>query len=345
MSLLILIAFQLFLEVKTQGLPKAKLTVSPASVTDGEMRFVCEGFKKRRVSECMFYPSGRVNLSMPSASCNISITASDLLAWSGDHESSHVNIVCYYTVSKSGKHTISPHSDEVSVRVRGLDNSSTMMFSTTTSQDGGFSTGSAVTSSVSPITENSSTMMFSSQTSQEALPTMSTQFTTDITSFAVTSSAETTSDPITNASSLITRNRHVITDPANKATEPNKNFNTKMLFSIMVAAAGGGLVLVGLMVICMYRCKRRQRAERIWFESTIKKRGGVPIPKVGSGSCGDEGAVYYSNIDVLPSTAEPSGIKEEQSKQTEVELNHLYSTLTQPAINDNGNIYSEPTPQ
>ncbi|XP_073732339.1 uncharacterized protein [Misgurnus anguillicaudatus] len=331
MSLLILIAFQLFLEVKTQGLPQAKLTVFPASVTDGEMvRLVCEGFKKRRVSECLFYPSGRENFTKPSASCNLSITVSELIAWSGDHESSHVNIVCYYTAIELGKQMTSLHSDKVSVRVRGLDYSSTIMFSTKTSE------GSAVTSSMSPITENSSTMMFSSQTSQ-ALPTMSTPFTITITtSFAVTSS--------NNISSLITRNRHILTDPTKKTTEINKYFNTKMLFSVMVATAGGGLVLVGLMVICMYKCKRRPRAERIWFESTIKKRGGVSIPMVGSGSCGDEEAEYYSFIDVLPYTNETSGIRDEQSKQTEVELSHLYATVTKLATNDSGNIYSEPMP-
>nr|XP_055040692.1 uncharacterized protein LOC129427927 isoform X2 [Misgurnus anguillicaudatus] len=214
-------------------------------------------------------------------------------------------------------------------------------------QDGGFSTGSAVTSSMSPIPENRSTMMFSSQTSQAALPTVSTPFTKDITtSFAVTSSAEITSDPITisDASSLITRNRHILTDPTKKDTETNKYFNTKMLFIVMEATASGGLVLVGLVVFCLYKCKRRPRAERIWFESTIKKRGGVSIPMVRSGSCGDEEAEYYSFIDVLPYTNETSGIRDEQSKQTEVELSHLYATVSKPAINDNNHIYCVPMP-
>ncbi|XP_065098157.1 uncharacterized protein [Paramisgurnus dabryanus] len=305
MLLILFICLQ-FLEVQPQSLPQAKLTVSPASVTDGEMHFVCEGFKRRRVSECMFYPSGQENFTKPSA-CNISITISDLIAWSRDHESSHVNIVCYYTVFELRKHITSPHSDKVSVRVRG----------------------SAVTPSVSPITENRSTIIFPSQTSQAALPTVLTPFTMDITTYT---------------SSLKTRNRHVLMDPAYKVTETNKYFNTKMLFSVMVASAGGGLVLVGLMVICMYRCKKRPVAKRIWFESDSIKRGGDSTPMVGSGSCKDNEAVYYSSIDVLPSTDELSGIGDEQSEQTEVDLSQLYATVTKPATNDRSDIYSVPMP-
>ncbi|KAI7794752.1 hypothetical protein IRJ41_000109 [Triplophysa rosa] len=118
MSLFILITLPLFLEVKTQGLPQAKLTVFPASVTDGELRLVCEGFDNRTVSECLFYPSGQENFTTPSVSCELSLTGSELITWSGDEESSYVNTVCYYAVSELGKYITSDHSDEVPVRVR-----------------------------------------------------------------------------------------------------------------------------------------------------------------------------------------------------------------------------------
>lgn len=101
------------------GLPQAKLTVFPASVTDGEMRLVCEGFDNRTVSECFFYSSGQENFTTPSVSCELSLTGSKLIIWSGDDESSYVNTVCYYVVSELGKFITSAHSDEVSVRVRG----------------------------------------------------------------------------------------------------------------------------------------------------------------------------------------------------------------------------------
>lgn len=101
------------------GLPQAKLTVFPASVTDGEMRLVCGGFDNRTASECLFYPSEQENFTTPSVSCELSLTGSELITWSGDEESSYVNTVCYYAVIELGKYVTSPHSDEVSVRVRG----------------------------------------------------------------------------------------------------------------------------------------------------------------------------------------------------------------------------------
>ncbi|XP_057218766.1 uncharacterized protein LOC130571658 [Triplophysa rosa] len=176
MSLFILITLPLFLEVKTQGLPQAKLTVFPASVTDGELRLVCEGFDNRTVSECLFYPSGQENFTTPSVSCELSLTGSELITWSGDEESSYVNTVCYYAVSELGKYITSDHSDEVPVRVRD----------------------STATSSMSPIIDNISTVTFSSETSQEDLPAMSTSFTMDNTTY-MSSPNTPNSDILTNA--------------------------------------------------------------------------------------------------------------------------------------------------
>ncbi len=99
------------------GLPQAKLTIFPTFAIDEEkVQMVCGGHEA--ISECMFYPAGQENLLKPSDSCNFSITGANLIAWSQDNES-HVNISCYYTVHASRQNESSPHSERVSIRVRG----------------------------------------------------------------------------------------------------------------------------------------------------------------------------------------------------------------------------------
>lgn len=101
------------------GLPQAKLTIFPTFATDEEkVQMVCGGHEV--ISECMFYPAGQENFLKPSDSCNFSITGANLIAWSQDKEISHINISCYYTVHALGKNESSPHSDRVSIRVRGM---------------------------------------------------------------------------------------------------------------------------------------------------------------------------------------------------------------------------------
>ncbi|KAI7789207.1 hypothetical protein IRJ41_008164, partial [Triplophysa rosa] len=53
----------------------------------------------------------------------------------------------------------------------------------------------------------------------------------------------------------------------------------------------------------------------IWIESS--KKHGVSIPMAGSDDCGEEEAEYYSSVNFLPPTSEPTGDTEEQSKQTQ----------------------------
>ncbi|XP_056104475.1 uncharacterized protein LOC130083472 [Rhinichthys klamathensis goyatoka] len=194
MALFILITFQLLLQVKSQGLPQANLTIFPTFATYGEkVQMFCGGHESQHVSECMFYPAGQENYIKPSALCNITLTSIELITWSQDPESSHVNISCYYTVYGLGENATSPHSDKVSVKVRGL----------------------AAMSSLSPITEDSPTTLISNGNSEANLSTAST---TDTTSLVVTTSAEITTDPITNMSSLTTHDSS-LTDPANASLE------------------------------------------------------------------------------------------------------------------------------
>ncbi|KAK7127524.1 hypothetical protein R3I93_020188 [Phoxinus phoxinus] len=358
MALFILITFQLLLQVKSQGLPQANLTIFPTFSTYGEeVQMFCGGHENQHVSECMFYPAGQENYKKPSSLCNITLTIIELIMWSQDPESSHVNVSCYYTVYGLGENATSPHSDEVSVRVRGLAAMSslspiTVHDSPTTLISNGTSEGLAAMSSLSLSTEDSPTLI-SNGTSEANLSAAST---TDTTSLVVTSSTEITTDPITNMSSLTTHDSS-LTGPGNaslesttlaETTEPASgleikkysNKSTEMLFSIAVVATGGGIVLTGLMGICLFGCTRRPKDERIWIEKKSKKQG-VSLSIDGSNSSGAEDTAFYSTINCVQSTSQPPENSEE-SKQTEVELNHLYvSIATQPSVpSDSNEVYS-----
>ncbi|KAK7119168.1 hypothetical protein R3I94_021124 [Phoxinus phoxinus] len=369
MALFILITLQLLLQVKSQGLPQANLTIFPTFATYGEeVQMFCGGHENQHVSECMFYPAGQENYKKPSSLCNITLTIIELIMWSQDPESSHVNVSCYYTVYGLGENSTSPHSDEVSVRVRGLAAMSslspiTVHDSPTTLISNGTSEGLAAMSSLSPITvHDSPTTLISNGTSEglaamsslspstEDSPTLisngtseanlSAASTTDTTSFVVTSSTEITTDPITNMSSLTTHDSS-LTGPENGLEiKKYSNKSTEMLFSIAVVATGGGIVLTGLMGICLFGCTRRPKDERIWIEKKSKKQG-VSLSIDGSNSSGAEDTAFYSTINCVQSPSQPAENSEE-SKQTEVELNHLYVTIaTQPSVaSDSNEVYS-----
>ncbi|XP_051769269.1 uncharacterized protein LOC127522944 [Ctenopharyngodon idella] len=332
MALFIFITFQLLLQVKSQGFPQANLTIFPTSATSGEkVQMECGGYKNHRVSECMFYPEGQESFKKPSASCNLTLTSTELILWSHDAESSHVNISCYYTVYSLAVNETSPHSNKVSVRVRGL----------------------AAMSSLPPITEDSPTTLTPNGTTEANLSTASTMDTT--TPLAVASSTEIITDPITNMTSLTTNDSQSSTGPANASLESTtvtettehtsgpeilKYLNKKIFFSISVVATGGGIVLTGLFGICLYGCTRRPKDERIWIERKSRKQG-VPLPMAGSDSSGEEDTAFYSTINSVQSTSQPSG-NSKKSKQTKMELNPLYYTvLKQPLVStDNKDVYS-----
>ncbi|KAI2659048.1 Low-density lipoprotein receptor class A domain-containing protein 2 [Labeo rohita] len=198
---------------------KAKLTIFPTFATDEEVQMVCGGHENQHMSECMFYPAGQENFIKPSASCNFSITVADLIAWSQDQESSYVNISCYYTVHDLEKNTTSPHSDIVSVRVRGLASMPTLP------------------------PEGSPATMIPNGTIQDM-------------------------------SSLTTSDSNILTDPANEfpvttgGPEIKKYSNTKMFYFIAVVASGGGIVLTGLVGICLFGCTRN-REESVQTEYVL----------------------------------------------------------------------------
>ncbi len=154
------------------GLPQAKLTIFPTFAIDEEkVQMVCGGHEA--ISECMFYPAGQENLLKPSDSCNFSITGANLIAWSQDKEISHVNISCYYTVHASRQNESSPHSERVSIRVRGtlfnhklFARQINCFFVVVQSSCFCFLQGLPTMSSLPPITEGSPTRMTPNATFQ-----------------------------------------------------------------------------------------------------------------------------------------------------------------------------------
>ncbi|XP_058646451.1 uncharacterized protein LOC131548888 isoform X3 [Onychostoma macrolepis] len=187
------------------------------------------------------------------------------------------------------------------------------------------SQGLAAMSSLPPITEGSPTRMTPNGTSQGNLFTVSTSNTT--TPLAVTSSTEIITDSITNMSSLSTHDSHSLTDPANASLESTmltdtehasvsplmtegpeikKYSNTKMFFFIAVAASGGGIILTGLVGMCLYGCTRKSKAERIWIEFNSKKQG-LSLPAASSETTGEEDAVLYSSINFMQPPSQPPG--------------------------------------
>ncbi|XP_026130486.1 uncharacterized protein LOC113110572 [Carassius auratus] len=350
MALFIFIIFHLVLEDKSQGLPQAKLTIYPTFATDEEkVQMVCGGHENLHISECMFYLVGQEDFLKPSASCNFSLTAAELIIWSHDQESSHVNISCYYTVHALKENGTSPHSDIVSVRVRGLPAMSSLPPTTegspttmtpkgktyqanlsTVSSTSNTETSLAVTSSTEIITdlvtdtsslgthdthnsinptdvESSSPLIYKTSTSLES--TTLTHTTEHVLALAVTSSTAIITDLVTDTSSLSTHATHSSIDPTDvessssliyktstslesttlthttehalvfplmtEGPEIKKYSNKKMLFLIAVVASGGGIVVTGLVGICLYRCTRKSKAERIWMEFVSKTTGYV----------------------------------------------------------------------
>ncbi|XP_067287296.1 uncharacterized protein [Pseudorasbora parva] len=254
MALFIFITFQLLLQVRSQGLPQANLTIFPTFANNEEkVRMVCGGYENHRVSECMFYLSGQEDFKTPSGLCNLTLTIRKLIMWSRDSESSHINISCYYSVYSLGENATSPPSDKVPVRVRGL----------------------AAMSSLSPITEDSPTTLIPNGTSEANLSSASTTDTTLVSvALAVTSSTEIITDPITITTDMtsITHDSRGLTSPAN-VIEGKRYLNKKMLYFIAVVATSGGIVLTGVVGICFYICTRRPKDERIWLEKNCKKQG------------------------------------------------------------------------
>nr|XP_055040687.1 uncharacterized protein LOC129427915 [Misgurnus anguillicaudatus] len=78
----------------------------------------CSNSENQKMDACYFIIDGRE--SKPSRSCQLSLTGSDIIIWSGGQRSS-VNITCYYSVNTSQGLMPSPRSDPVTVTVQNTE--------------------------------------------------------------------------------------------------------------------------------------------------------------------------------------------------------------------------------
>ncbi|XP_036416109.1 uncharacterized protein LOC118800067 isoform X2 [Colossoma macropomum] len=123
MALFILISFHLILQVQLQNVPQAELSVFPAVLTQrGSVQLDCKTLYAG-VSQCYFYPERDETNLKHSPSCQLSLTGSELTAWTGHsyRSSQSVNITCYYTVDEFRTQAESPHSLPAPVTVQVLD--------------------------------------------------------------------------------------------------------------------------------------------------------------------------------------------------------------------------------
>nr|XP_055040669.1 uncharacterized protein LOC129427909 [Misgurnus anguillicaudatus] len=98
------------------GYPQAKLSVSSSVIMDSDTVQLDCNSKNQHMDECYFTIDGRENKQ--SRSCQLSLTGSDIMKWSGGQRSS-VILTCFYTMYISQNDTMpSPCSDPVTVTVQ-----------------------------------------------------------------------------------------------------------------------------------------------------------------------------------------------------------------------------------
>ncbi|XP_058228840.1 uncharacterized protein LOC131342184 isoform X1 [Hemibagrus wyckioides] len=111
MALLVLLFFfHLILDINSQYVPQPRLLVSPEVITvRGSVLLLCDVPHHVKVSQCFFYPEKqKTNLKL-SPSCQLSVTGSELIMWTGRSSPGTLHIICYYT-DTSGIKAPSPHS-------------------------------------------------------------------------------------------------------------------------------------------------------------------------------------------------------------------------------------------
>ncbi|MCJ8744199.1 hypothetical protein PDJAM_G00115670 [Pangasius djambal] len=112
MELLVLMFFfHLILDINSQNVPQPRLLVSPDVITEirGSVQLYCDVPHNAKVSQCYFYPEREKTSLKLSPSCQLSVTGSELIRWTGRRSPGALHIVCYYAVDNSNR-TPSPHS-------------------------------------------------------------------------------------------------------------------------------------------------------------------------------------------------------------------------------------------
>ncbi|XP_060713980.1 uncharacterized protein LOC132837951 [Tachysurus vachellii] len=106
--LVLLIFFHLILDINSQYVPQ--LSVSPEVITlRGSVQLHCHVPDHLKVSQCFFYPEKQNTYLKLSPSCQLSVTGSELIRWTGHRSPGTLRIICFYALDKSVR-VPSPHS-------------------------------------------------------------------------------------------------------------------------------------------------------------------------------------------------------------------------------------------
>ncbi|XP_060713978.1 uncharacterized protein LOC132837950 isoform X2 [Tachysurus vachellii] len=115
--LVLLIFFHLILDINSQYRPQPQLSVSPDVITlRGSVQLHCHVPYHLKVSQCFFYPEKQNTYLKLSPSCQLSVTGSELIRWTGHRSPEALRIICYYALDKSVR-VPSPHSLSAPVTV------------------------------------------------------------------------------------------------------------------------------------------------------------------------------------------------------------------------------------
>ncbi|XP_047666492.1 mucin-3A-like isoform X2 [Tachysurus fulvidraco] len=108
--LVLLIFFHLILDINSQNLPQPQLSVSPEVITQrGSVQLHCHVPDHVKVYQCSFYPETQNTNLKNSPSCQLSVTGSELIRWTGHRSPKALRIICFYALDKTVR-TPSPHS-------------------------------------------------------------------------------------------------------------------------------------------------------------------------------------------------------------------------------------------
>ncbi|XP_047666478.1 mucin-3A-like isoform X3 [Tachysurus fulvidraco] len=108
--LVLLIFFHLILDINSQNLPQPQLSVSPEVITQrGSVQLHCHVPDHVKVYQCSFYPETQNTNVENSPSCQLSVTGSELIRWTGHRSPKALRIICFYALDKTVR-TPSPHS-------------------------------------------------------------------------------------------------------------------------------------------------------------------------------------------------------------------------------------------
>nr|XP_055040675.1 uncharacterized protein LOC129427911 isoform X2 [Misgurnus anguillicaudatus] len=118
MELFIITLLHLLMQVQSESVSQAKLSVSSSVIMDTDtVQLECRNSENQKMKGCYFTTEGRGSLA--SGRCQLSLTGFEIIEWSGGQRS-EVTIACHYTAYISQVYVSSPSSDPVTVTVQGF---------------------------------------------------------------------------------------------------------------------------------------------------------------------------------------------------------------------------------